>query len=115
MLNTTEASLPDYLHENILLHPENREFPPFDLTRLLSTVFAPTQGCRVCILIDFDEPAELIKDFAFLEHDGFPVQKNAYRYFYLGLKEGATRIAGHDGRRNLRLQMHPWIQSGSCG
>ena len=97
MLNTTEASLPDYLHENILLHPENREFPPFDLTRLLSTVFDPTEGCMVCILIDFDEPAELIKNFAFLEQDGFPVQKNAYRYFYLGLKEGGLESLGMAG------------------
>ena len=63
----TAPCLPDYFHEEILLHPENREFPPFDLVRLLGTVFEPTQGCRVCILIDFDEPAELIKDFAFLE------------------------------------------------
>lgn len=52
-------------------------------------MFAPTQGCRVCILIDFDHPEELIKDFAFINHDGFPVQKNAYKHFYLGLQNGA--------------------------
>ena len=55
-------SLPDYYREEILLHPENRKFPKFDLVRLLGTVFEPTQGCKVCILIDFDEPAALIKD-----------------------------------------------------
>jgi len=89
MSHTKKPLLPDYLNEEILCHPESRIFPPFNLTRLLGTVFAPTVGCRVCILIDFDEPAELIKDFAFLMHDGFSVQKNAHRHFYLGLQNGA--------------------------
>jgi len=94
MSNTPETSLPDYLREDILLHPENRKFPPFDLVRLLGTVFAPTQGCRVCILLDFEEPAQLIQDFAFLQHEGFPVQKNAHRHFYLGLHHGAMAALG---------------------
>ncbi len=97
MSTTPETPLPDYLREDILLHPENRKFPPFDLVRLLGTVFAPTQGCRVCILVDFDEPAELIKDFAFLKHEGFPVQKNAHRHFYLGLHHGAMAALGMTG------------------
>jgi aminopeptidase len=97
MSTATENTPPDYLHEDIMLHPENRKFPPFDLVRLLGTVFAPTQGCRVCILIDFDEPAELIKDFAFLKHVGFPVQKNAHRHFYLGLHQGALATLGLTG------------------
>ena len=89
MTTISSPSLPSYFHEEILLHPENREFPAFDLVRLLGTVFAPTQGCRVCILIDFDHPEELIKNYAFLDLDGFPVQKNAHQHFYLGLKNGA--------------------------
>jgi hypothetical protein len=97
MSNTPETSLPDYLREDILLHPENRKFPPFDLVRLLGTVFAPTQGCRVCILLDFDEPAQLIQDFAFLQHEGFPVQKNAHRHFYQGLHHGAMAALGMTG------------------
>ena len=35
-------ALPDYLSEEIFQNPEKREFPPFDVARLLSTVFAPT-------------------------------------------------------------------------
>ena len=93
----TESPLPDYLREEILLHPENRKFPSFDLVRLLGTVFAPTQGCRVCILIDFDEPAEFIRDSAFLNHEGFPVQKSAHRHFYLGLRDGAMEALGMTG------------------
>ncbi len=85
---SSASTLPAYFHEEILLHPEKREFPPFDLVRLLGTVFDPTQHCRVCILIDFEEPQDLIKDFAFFKQPGFPVQKNAYRHFYLGLKNG---------------------------
>ena len=90
-------SLPDYYHEEILLHPENREFPPFDLGKLLGTVFAPTQGCRVCILIDFDEPASLIQDFNFLKEEGFPVQKKAFESFYQGLKAGVMEDLGMSG------------------
>lgn len=89
MITISAPTLPDYYREEILLHPENRIFPSFDLVRLLGTVFEPTQGCRVCILIDFDEPQSLIRDFAFLKEAGFPVQKKAYESFYLGLQNGA--------------------------
>lgn len=96
-MSNAVSSLPDYLREEILLHPENRKFPPFNLTRLLDTVFHPTQGCRVCILIDFDEPLELIKHFSFLKEEGFPVQKNAYKHFYEGLKNGTMEKLGMTG------------------
>ncbi len=90
-------SPPDYLCEEIVLHPENRVFPPFDIVRLLGTVFAPTCGCKVCILVDFDEPAGLIKDFAFLEREGYPVQKRAHKHFHLGLQDGALEALGMTG------------------
>ena len=91
------SQLPDYLKDEILLHPENRRFPAFDLARLLGQVFAPTQGCRVCVLIDFADPAALIKDFAFLQHEGFPVQKHAHQYFYNGLQAGVMQSLGMHG------------------
>lgn len=97
MSASAASPLPAYLREEILLHPEKREFPPFDLVRLLGTVFAPTEGCRVCVLVDFDEPAELIKDFVFLKRDGFPIQKNAYKYFHQGLRDGAMEKLGMTG------------------
>jgi hypothetical protein len=122
MSSCLETSLPDYLHEEILLNPENRKFPKFDLVRLLDTVFTPTQGCRVCILIDFDEPVELIKDFAFLGQPGFPVQKKAHQYFYEGLKNGAmTELGMHGGElfaykcthgSNLDLDDEVWDTDG---
>lgn len=118
MSQNTLPALPEYLSEEILLNPEKRRFPAFDLVRLLGTVFAPTQGSRVCVLIDFEEPAELIKDFAFLQRDGFPVQKNAYKHFYLGLRDGAMNTLGMSGGEmfayrcthgsNLDLQDDVW-------
>lgn len=86
---STTIDLPRYLSPEILLNPQKRDFPAFSLERLLTTVFAPIEGCRVCILTDFDAPAECMKDFAFVgNHDEFPVQNKAYEEFYLGLKDG---------------------------
>ena len=97
MPNTALLNLPDYLSPEILLNPEKRKFPEFDVVRLLHTVFEPTKGCCVCILLDFDEPAALIKDFAFLNEDGFPIQKNAYKYFYEALRDHAMARLGMTG------------------
>ncbi len=97
MASTTLTSLPDYLAPEILLNPENRNFPEFDLVRLLHTVFEPTQGCKVCILIDFDEPQDLIKNFAFLNHPNFPIQKNAHKHFYTALHHHALDKLGMTG------------------
>lgn len=90
-------SKPSYLEEEVLLNPEKRTFPKFDLSRLLDTVFAPTEGCRVCILVDFEDPAKWIKDFAFRGEDQFEVQNNAYTYFYEGLQNGVLKKLGMTG------------------
>lgn len=121
-MSTATASLPEYLAEPVLLAPEKRQFPPFDLVRLLGTVFEPTQGCRTCILIDFDEPAAHIKDFAFLGEDGFPVQKKAYEAFYRGLHDGTMEQLGLTGGElfayrctngsNLDLEDDAWDTEG---
>jgi aminopeptidase len=123
MPQTLEPALPAYLSEEILLHPEKRKFPAFDLKRLLGTVFAPTAGCRVCILVDFDEPADLIRDFAFLGKPGFPIQKNAHKHFYEGLRRGAMAELGMSGGEmfafrcthgsNLDLQDDVWDTAGN--
>ena len=117
------SKLPDYLSPEILLHPEKRQFPEFSLVRLLHTVFEPTKGCRVCILLDFENPPELIKDFAFLEAEGFPIQKNAYKHFYEGLRDHAMdKLGMHGGEMfaykytygsNLDLQDEVWDTDGN--
>lgn len=92
-----DSALPTYLRKEILLNPEKREFPDFDVVRLLDTVFKPTQGCKVCILVDFKEPAKWIKNFAFLESANFEVQKNAHHYFFEALRDGAMEKLGLSG------------------
>lgn len=88
-----------------MLHPEQRVFPPFDLKRLLNTVFAPTQGCKVAILVDFEDPARWMKDFAFLQQEGFPIQQRAYQHFYQGLQQGVMAELGMHGGEMLAYRI----------
>ncbi len=60
-------------------------FPPFDLARLLRTVFDPHTQERVCILIDLPDP-HAMKDYAFLADPKLTIQRIAYDTFYHGLK-----------------------------
>ncbi len=64
-----------------------RKFPKFDLARLLGTVFEPTFGRRVCILIDLPDLAEA-KSMAFLDNPERKVQRKAHEAFYQGLHGG---------------------------
>ena len=89
--------MPDYLNESIMLNPEKRDFPKFSVTKLMKTVFEPTDGCRVCILVDFDDPKQWIKDFAFLENEEFSVQRKAYENFYETFRDGVMEELGMHG------------------
>jgi aminopeptidase len=71
-------------------------FPPFSLSRLLKTVFNPSAGERVAILIDLDDPHK-IKDFSFLKNPDLTIQRLAYEVFYLGLKNGVLGELGLTG------------------
>ncbi len=84
------------LEREIILNPEQRVFPEFSLERLLGTVFAPTQGSRVCILIDLENMA-LMKGFRFLDEEDHEIQRKAYEEFYLGLKDGGMDALGMTG------------------
>lgn len=84
------------LEPEVILHPEKRSFPEFSLERLLGTVFAPTHGCRVALLIDLAD-LSLMKGFSFLDAEGHEVQKKAYEEFYLGLKDGGLESLGMTG------------------
>ena len=68
---------------------QGRQFPKFDLSRLLGTVFKPTFGRKICILIDLPDLAEA-KDYAFLKNPERAIQKRAHEHFYLGLKNGVA-------------------------
>ncbi len=67
-----------------------RTFPPFSLSRLLKTVFDPKAGERVCILIDLDDPRDVI-DWKFLKNPDLSVQRNAHEYFYKVLHGGVMK------------------------
>ena len=84
------------LEPEVILHPEKRVFPEFSLERLLGTVFAPTEGCRACLLIDLEDLA-LMKGYSFLDAPGHEVQKKAYEEFYLGLQDGGLKTLGMSG------------------
>ena len=87
-------------------------FPPFCLARLLRNTFRPRQGERVCILIDLPDP-DLVKDWAFLEDEGFSIQRHAHDSFYnllhvnvmaeLGLTGGEFFAYEETGGSNLDL------------
>jgi aminopeptidase len=64
-----------------------KSFPPFNLARLLRTVFQPRAAERVAIFIDLDDPHQ-VKDFGFLKNPSLTIQKHAYEVFYQGLKNG---------------------------
>jgi len=73
-----------------------RTFPAFSLERLLTTVFAPKGGERVAILIDLENPRDVV-DFAFLKNPAYSIQKHAYEVFYKGLQNGAAKKLGFTG------------------
>jgi len=73
-----------------------KEFPPFDLVRLLRTVFSPNPGQKIAILIDLPNPRE-VKDFAFLKSSELSIQRHAYEVFYKGLKDSGLNELGLQG------------------
>lgn len=86
---TSPADLPAHLQV-----PDS--FPPFDLIRLLSTVFKPIEGLRIAFLIDLDNPADM-ENFRFLRNPELSVQRYAYNVFYRGLHEGGMEKLGLHG------------------
>jgi aminopeptidase len=67
-----------------------RIFPPFSLTRLLKTTFEPEAGQRICILIDLENPSDIV-NFKFLKNPDLSIQRNAVTHFYHGLRNEAIK------------------------
>jgi aminopeptidase len=78
---------------NISEQVSARVFPPFSLTRLLKTTFEPKRGQKICILIDLENPSDIV-NFKFLENPDLSIQRHAITYFYDGLKNGALKELG---------------------
>jgi hypothetical protein len=75
---------------------QTRSFPPFDLGRLLRTVFAPKAGERVAILIDLPDPRQ-IEGFSFLADPSLSIQRLARDVFFQGLKKPELASLGLRG------------------
>lgn len=73
-----------------------RPFPEFSLARLLGTVFEPTYGRKICILIDLPDLAEA-RGMAFLDNPERQVQRQAYEHFYKGLHDGVLEELAMEG------------------
>jgi len=96
-------------------------FPEFSLERLLTTVFRPEGGEKVCILIDLENPED-IKDFKFLEDPELTIQKYAYAVFHkqlngevgtaLNLKGGEIFAYRVTGGSNLDYEDDAYDPSG---
>jgi len=71
----------------MILDANERKFPPFSLSGLLTTCFGRGNGEKVCILIDLPNPAD-IEDFKFLEDETLSIQNYGYETFYKGFKNG---------------------------
>jgi aminopeptidase len=70
-----------------------RVFPPFSLTRLLKNTFEPKPGQKICILIDLENPSDIV-NFKFLQNPDLSVQRSAITYFYEGLRNGTMKELG---------------------
>jgi len=103
------------------MHQTARQFPPFELKRLLETVFEPQKGERLCILIDLEDPAE-ITNWAFLKNPVYSIQHLAYKVFYQKLNESLLKEMGLTGGEmfaykitggsNLDLPAEAWTPGG---
>ena len=81
-----------------------RAFPPFSLTRLLKTTFEPNAGQKICILIDLENPRDIV-NFKFLKNPDLSVQRSAMTHFYEGLKNGVMKELGLSGGEIFAYQI----------
>ncbi|HMP90266.1 MAG TPA: hypothetical protein PJ991_08685 [Kiritimatiellia bacterium] len=97
-------------------------YPPFDLYRLLKTVFSPDRRENICVLIDLPNPEDA-GHAAFLKNPELSIQKIAWEVFYKGLKSGVAEKLGLDvggfyayritGGSNLDLPDEAWDAEGN--
>jgi aminopeptidase len=85
---------------------QRRRFDRFDLSRLLRTVFTPTEGCRIGILIDLPDLAEA-NGMAFLNNPQRAIQRRAHEHFQLALQNGVMAELGMHGG-----EMFAYVQTG---
>jgi aminopeptidase len=87
------------------LDAAKRVFPPFSLHRLLHTVFEPTAGQRVCVLIDLEDPAQEMAGHHYLTQEKYAIQRKAHDVFYQGLQDGGMAALGMTGGEIFAYKM----------
>jgi hypothetical protein len=80
----------------MILNASERTFPPFSLSRLLTTCFGSGAGERVCILIDLPNPED-IQDLKFLDDETLSIQNYGYETFYKGFQAGGLKAMNWTG------------------
>ncbi len=79
-------------------------FPPFSLSRLLRTVFAPKAGERICVLIDLDDPRDAA-GMKFLRNPDLTIQRIAHEVFQQGLRQSVMAELGITGGELFAYQI----------
>lgn len=98
-------------------------FPSFDLSRLLRTVFAPSGGERVAVLIDLEDP-KTVTSMAFLDDPANSIQRHAVHDVVDCLKQRTLdelNMTGGDlfaykitGGSNLDMPDEAWTPTGTA-
>ena len=70
-------------------------FPPFDLVRLLRTVFDLGEAESFGVFTDLPNPREVV-GLAYLEKEGYGPQKHAYHTLYKGLLSHAAELGARE-------------------
>jgi aminopeptidase len=81
----------------------DKAYPPFDLKRLMATVFQPNTTQKVCILIDLDNPQDM-RDFGFLSDRDCTIQQLGYERFFQGFQNGVLDELGWTGGEMFAYQ-----------
>ncbi len=68
-------------------------FPPFDLVRLLRTVFELEDGESFAVFTDLPNPRD-VTDYAYLKQDGLGPQKHAYNTLFKGVQDNLAALGG---------------------
>ena len=71
------------------------EFPPFDLVRLMRTVFELGADESFGVFTDLPDPRQVV-GYAYLDEDGLIPQKHAYHTLYKGLIENRAQLGISD-------------------
>ena len=67
---------------------DGQSFPPFDLVRLMRTVFELGDKESFGVFTDLPDPREVV-GFSFLEKEGYGPQKHAYHTLFQGLRDNS--------------------------